>query len=282
MPMSFPEDVNLSAQEISKLYDELSTNLENMPFEELSPRYRMLLKAINDSTELSDNFKLLIKRLLDVSDLGKHFKRNMKSFFAKMAEEGDEMVPRSEPPDPAKYNFGTRTSNDSVNTEGLSKINNIKITKENKKMKISKQALTKLIKEELKEVLKEYMGYDPYEDYGYGQEESQPQMSPEDRKALVDKMKELQEDIFMAYTRFWNGSSTTNEEQIEKYDETVKLQKEYMDLIVKLGDKRRPYNPDMHKGGVDQIPRRFREFIKNQLKALQKGDENQLKALRGA
>lgn len=155
MPMSFPEDVNLSAQEISKLYDELSNN-PNIPIEELSPRYRMLLKAINDS-KLDANFKLLIKRVLKDSDLGKRFKEMTTGFYDKMADEGDEMVPPSEPTDPADYDFGTRTS---VYNEGLSKINNIKITKENKKMRITKQTLKKMIKEELKQVLKENMGYE--------------------------------------------------------------------------------------------------------------------------
>jgi len=235
MPMSFPEDVNFSAQEISKLYDELSTNLENIPFEELSPRYRMLLKAINDSTELDTNFKLLIKRLLDVSDLGKHYRRNTKSSFDKIAKKGDEMVPRSEPTDPADYDFGTRTSDDFALTGGLTNVN----IKENKKMRITKQALTKLIKEELKEVLKEVsIGQDPKGNQGYAndpdmqwwyEQQAYKQAQAQKRAQRDEKMIELQNKLANI-----QKNTGLSREELGKHPDAKKVMDEMEQLLNQL------------------------------------------------
>jgi len=55
-------------------------------------------------------YKRPIVDFIDSTDLGKRFKEITKGFYDKVADKGDKMVPPSEPTDPAKYNFGTRTS----------------------------------------------------------------------------------------------------------------------------------------------------------------------------
>ena len=229
-------------KKIQKPYDNLRNDQEALKdFKKFKPRYLEILKAINeyDSTQLGNGFKLILKDLLKDTDLGKHFERNTKSFFDKIADEGEEMVPPSEPADPAKYNFGTRTSNDSVNTEGLSKINNIKITKENKKMKISKQALTKLIKEELKEVLKEvFIGSDPKGGQGYSNDpdmqwwyemQAQKQALAQKKAQRDEKMLELQSKL--ANIRKNKGLSN---EELDKDPEAKKVMDQMEELLNQL------------------------------------------------
>ena len=119
------------------------------------------------------------------------------------------------------------------------------------KMKITKQSLKQIIKEELRRVLSEMPGYDYYDEYGLEREQT---VTPERRKEIMAEFPKLQEKIKMIRTRLRvavvdrdrDGVDTSAE--IKKLQaEEDKLQKQYMALQTEIGDKPRPYNPPKYR-----------------------------------
>ena len=226
-------------KKIQALYDNLRDDREALGnFKVFHPRYLKLRQAIVDA-DMDAAKKIDILRKMPETYLGRHFKRNMKSFFAKIADEGDKMVPRSEPTDTFTPEDNPRSSNDfkdSTYTEGLS---SIKITKENKKMKISKQALTKLIKEELKQVLKEMnIGQDPKGNQGYAndpdmqwwyEQQAYKQAQAQKKAQRDEKMIELQNKL--ANIRKNKGLS---HEELSKDPDAKKIMDEMEELLNQL------------------------------------------------
>ena len=114
-------------------------------------------------------------------------------------------------------------------------------------MKITKQSLKQMIKEELDRVLNEMPGYDYYDEYGLSREQT---VTPERRKEIFAELKDLREKIEMIRVRLRVAVAERDREgidtsaEIEKLQtEETKLQDQYMALQKELGDKPHGYKP---------------------------------------